>query len=121
MPSLLFRLRNVPDDEAEAVRRILSEHAFDYYETTAGSWGISTPAIWLKDGQDEARARALIADYQQQRLLEQRSQYEKLRDQGLHRTFADIFRENPVRVLLYLAFVGFLLYVTIRPFFGFGD
>jgi len=26
-----------------------------------------------------------------------------------------------VRVLLYLAFVGFLLYVTIRPFFDFGD
>ena len=41
MSKLLFRLRNVPDDEAEEVRQLLEEHGIETYETDAGNWGIS--------------------------------------------------------------------------------
>lgn len=121
MPTLIFRLRNVPDDEAGAVRALLDHNGFQSYETSAGNWGIATPAIWLTDGQDVARARTLIEDYQRTRATEQRAGYEALRAEGRHRRFRDVLSENPVRVILYLAFSAFLVYVSVRPFFGFGD
>ena len=49
MPELLFKLRNVPDDEAEEVRQLLNDHEINFYETRAGGWGISMPGIWLPD------------------------------------------------------------------------
>ena len=48
MALLLFRLRNVPDDEADEVRHLLNENSIEFYETSAGNWGISMPAIWLR-------------------------------------------------------------------------
>ena len=39
MATLLFRLRHVPDDEADDVRALLEENGIDFYETTPGNWG----------------------------------------------------------------------------------
>ncbi|MGK0318613.1 MAG: hypothetical protein ACI9JP_000792, partial [Granulosicoccus sp.] len=39
MPTLVFRLRNVPEDEADDVRMLMNENDFDWYETSAGNWG----------------------------------------------------------------------------------
>ena len=45
MAKLLFNLRNVPEDEADEVRQLLTTHGVDWYETRPGPWGISTGAL----------------------------------------------------------------------------
>ena len=121
MAILLFRLRGVPDDEADAVRSLLADHHIAFYETSAGNWGISIPAIWLQDDRDLEKARSLIADYEEMRFAEERAKYRELRKSGRHRTLIDVIREDPWRVILYLAFAVFLLYISIRPFFDLGQ
>ena len=75
MAILLFSLRGVPDDEADDVRELLTEQAIDFYETSAGNWGISMPALWLKDHGQLAQAQELLANYQRQRYLTARENY----------------------------------------------
>ncbi|MEE3087569.1 MAG: DUF6164 family protein, partial [Pseudomonadota bacterium] len=41
MAKLLFRMRDVPDDEAEEVRELLTQNKITFFETFAGNWGIS--------------------------------------------------------------------------------
>ena len=60
MAKIIFRLNGVPDDEARDVRELLANHAIDFYETSAGNWGVSMPAIWLKDDGQFEQARALL-------------------------------------------------------------
>jgi len=49
MSKILFRLNGVSEDEIEDVRELLTEHDIDFYETPPGNWGISMPAIWVKE------------------------------------------------------------------------
>jgi hypothetical protein len=116
MAKLLFSLRGVPDDEAEDVRDLLTSNDIDYYETPAGKWGISAPAFWMKNPDQLEQARALIDDYQQQRFVSEREKYEQSRREGRHRTFVDIIREDPLKVLVYLAIVAGIIYFSIKPF-----
>jgi len=109
MALLLFRLRNVPDDEAEDIRQLLTSNRVDYYETDAGNWGISMPALWLGDDSDAERAKKLIDDYQ----LERASSARQLHDR---RGILDSFRERPLKSFLYLAFGCAVLYFSIKPF-----
>ena len=48
MAKLLFKMRNVLADEAQDVRELLEDNKIDYFETFAGNWGVSLPAIWVK-------------------------------------------------------------------------
>jgi hypothetical protein len=116
MAKLIFSLRNVPEDEAEDVRALLNEHGIEFYETSAGNWGIAVPAIWLKHKADYDRARSLIDAYQDERFATQRALFEQSRREGKHRTLLDIIRENPFRFILYIAFILILLYFSIKPF-----
>ena len=75
MPFLLFKRRHVPEDEAEEVRTLLDQHEINFYETTAGSWGIALPAMWLHDEQQLTQANRLIDDYQQARARHARRIY----------------------------------------------
>ena len=50
MRELLFHLRGVTDDEADDVRELLREAGIEFYETQAGRWNLSVPALWLSDG-----------------------------------------------------------------------
>ena len=52
MPTLVFRLRNVPEDEADDVRALMDENEFDWYETSAGNWGIAMPGIWISKDEE---------------------------------------------------------------------
>ena len=62
-------MRHVPEDEAREVRELLASNKIEFFETFAGNWGVSMPALWLiKKGQYK-HARRLIDDYQQQRFL----------------------------------------------------
>jgi len=117
MAKLLFSLRGVSVEEAQEVQMLLQAHHIEFYATTAGSWGIATPALWLRHDEDLARARELIDEYEERRAKEQKALYASLREQGRHKTFLHVVKEAPVRVLLYVGFALFLLYVSIMPFF----
>ena len=116
MSILLFRLRNVPDDEADDIRELLNNNNLEFYETSAGNWGISTAAIWLKDKEQLESAQTLIERYQTERGISQRKNYEELKKSGGHKTLLDAFKENPFRFVAYLIFVGFIVYVSTKPF-----
>jgi hypothetical protein len=116
----LIILRNVPDDEAEEIRELLTKRAIDYYETPAGNWGISMPAIWLNNEHQLEEARALIESYQKQRFAKARDEYEQLKREGKQRTFLDEVKENPLRLIAYLAIIAVVLYFSMYPFIGLG-
>jgi len=121
MAELLFKLRNVPDDEADDIRGLLKDHGIDFYETEAGSWGISLPAIWLSDKARLQEAKALLDAYQQQRQKSAREIHEQLRQRGEQRTVMDKVREAPLLAAIYLAAVLVILYISIMPFMAFLD
>jgi len=112
----IFNLRNVPDDEAEAVRELLQQEKIDFYETPAGNWGMSVPALWLRDEALEPRARALIAAYQKERQIKAKAAYEQQKAAGENRTIIDSLRENPLRFLIYMVIIVGLLYISTMPF-----
>ena len=114
MSTLLFSLRGVPEDEAGEVRDLLTANELDYYETSAGNWGISMPAIWLINNEDLSKARQLLAEYQQQRMLTQ----QKKADQTL--SFVRSVKEKPLRFIVYLSAMLVVLYVSIKMVFEFG-
>ncbi|MFQ5581765.1 MAG: DUF6164 family protein [Mariprofundaceae bacterium] len=118
MGVLLFKLRNVPDDEAGDIRELLSDHKIDFYETSAGGWGISMPAIWLHDETHLQQARSLLDAYQQQRQKSARQTYEQLRQKGEHRTIRHKVKEAPLLTIIYLAAVLIILYISLVPFLG---
>ncbi len=120
MPVKLFSLHNVPDDEAEEVRELLRGNAIDFYETPAGNWGISVPSIWLHDESQLEEAKALIGDYQKERLVRVREEYAQLGRAGRRRTIGDVIRENPLRFVAYLAAIAALLYFSTQPFLDIG-
>ncbi len=113
MAKLLFKLRGVPDDEADDVRELLAQHEFDIYETSAGNWGLSMPGIWLKDKDKFNAARALIDDYQQARAIRVRAEYEQLKKEGKNRTFIDWAKENPVQLVFFSAVIVLVLYLQV--------
>jgi multidrug efflux pump subunit AcrA (membrane-fusion protein) len=119
MAILLFRLRGVPDDEAADVRQLLQEHGIEFYETTAGNWGISMPGIWLRDKSRLDDARQLLAGYQQQRQSQARADYELARARGERRTVRMLIAEAPLRVALLLAALLLILYLSVMPFMHF--
>lgn len=119
MAKLLFRLRNVPEDEAQDVRDLLDEHGFEFYETQAGNWGISMPGIWLKNDEQLDHAKALLADYQARRAMEARVRYEEDRRAGRTQSQLDMLLHNPLKVVLSLAAVTAILYISIKTFFSF--
>jgi len=115
----LFKLRHVPDDEAEDIRQLLQEHEIEFYETDAGGWGISVPAIWLYDENDLERARELIEVYQQQRAQLARADYQSKKEHGLHETVLDKIMQQPLRFVLFMMMSLFVIYVTLAPFVDF--
>lgn len=120
MAELIFKLRGVPDDEAEEVRALLMQHGVPFYETSAGNWGIGSAAIWLEGKDGAEQARQLIAQYQLQRVARARAEYEQLKAEGRLPTVWSRFCEDPIRVLIYLGVIALLLYLMLNPFLLFG-
>lgn len=119
MAKLLFRLNGVGDDEADDVRQLLDDHHYDYYETSAGRWGISLAAIWLRNDDDLESARALIDTYQAERGERLRSEYDLARREGRQVTFWQRVRHNPLAALFILAGLVIVLAVSTVPFLRF--
>lgn len=117
---MLFRLNNVPEDEAEEVRALLTENGIDFYETHAGNWGVSTAAIWLRDGSRLAEAKSLLAAYHAERAIRVREAHRQSEAEGLRRGLLDELKEHPLRLILYLAVILAVLYLSTMPFFNWG-
>ncbi len=120
MSLLLFPLRGVPDDEADEVRELLTAQAIDFYETTAGNWGMSMPALWVKNAADVEKAKAVLSTYQQQRAISSRETYVQLKQEGLQQTFLKAFIAQPVLYCTYIFAMGLVIYVSIKLLFEVG-
>lgn len=120
MAVLLFKLRGVPDDEAEDVRALLVRNNIQFYETPAGRWGISIPAIWLRDETQLAAARALIEQYQADRTRRVRAEYEQLEREGRAATVFAKIKQEPLKFILYLLAIAFVIYLSTVPFLDLG-
>lgn len=112
MAKLLFRLNGVPDDEADDVRHLLDHTHIDCYETTAGRWGVSLAAIWVRDEGEYDKARQLIDDYQETR----RQQAQSVSEQEHPQTFIERAAERPVDLALVALGVLTILGLTLWPF-----
>ena len=112
----IFNLRGVPDDEAEDIRQLLAYHHIEYYETPAGLWGISSPALWITDDDQRPRGADLIAQYQQQRALDARQRYEAQKAQGQHLTLWGLVKLHPLRYVAALLAIAFIVFVSVGPF-----
>ena len=120
MTILLFPLRGVPDDEAEEVRKLLAEQNIDFYETSAGNWGMSMPALWLRDDADFEKARDLLNTYQQQRFLTSRENYLQSKKAGQQNTLLKVFIEKPLLFCAYLFAMLLVVYVSVKLLFEIG-
>jgi len=116
MSALLFKLRNVPEDEADDIRGLMQQHRIEFYETTAGNWGISLPAIWVKDFDDLAGAKELISEYQKDRAINARQQYEADRLDGRNSGFIQRIKQRPLVSIGIILFCLFVVYAMLSPF-----
>jgi hypothetical protein len=114
MAFLLFPLRGVPEDEAFEIRDLLRHHAIDFYETNAGNWGMSMPAIWLRDEVQIEQAQALLQQYHQFRYRSQREAYLAKKANGKHKTLWQSFLQAPLIFGGYVFVIGLIFYVTIK-------
>ena len=119
MAKLLFRMRHVPDDEAQEVRDLLDQNEIEYFETFAGNWGISMPALWIKDNARFAEARHLIDKYQDERRIRVKAEFEEQRSLGEAKSMWDSFIEEPFRFIAYFGLIGIVLFLSLRFFLSF--
>ena len=116
MAILLFKLNNVPDDEALDIRELLESNDIYFYETHAGFWRLGVDAIWLTDNTNEDKARELIKHYQAERTANQQKNYAQLVEQGEAPTLWKNFCASPLRFVLLILAVAFVLGLTFAPF-----
>ena len=120
MPTLLFSLRGVPDDESYEIKDILDNNNIDYYETSAGNWGVSMPALWINHHDDLTKAQDLLNNFHQSRAIEQREIYIQLKKEGKNKGVANVFMEKPIRFFVYIGAMLFILYLSARMLTEFG-
>ncbi|MFV2058359.1 MAG: DUF6164 family protein [Thiohalomonadales bacterium] len=115
----LISLRGLPEDEIDEIRSLLQQHQVDFYETPGGNWGISMPALWLREDSSLAHCKALLDEYQQERCTRMRTEYLQRKQRGEVDTLLDRIKQQPLRIILYLAFLALILYVSTMPFLDF--
>ena len=115
MSALVFKLRYVPDDEANEVRELLEAHRIEFYETTAGNWGIAMPGLWVQD-EDVDQARELIEHYQITRSKEKRKEYEQAVARGESPRWYAQFIKHPLITTGIVLFCMFIVYALLSPF-----
>ncbi|MCZ2721314.1 DUF6164 family protein [Marinomonas sp. 15G1-11] len=112
MAKLVFALKYVPDEEAAAVRKMLSEHHIEFYETTAGRWQISLAALWVRHDADFQKARALIYEDQLKRQASYREQ--KI---AFWPAIMSHLKENPIEFAFTLFAIVFVAGLSVLPFY----
>jgi hypothetical protein len=118
MSKMLFRMRDVPDDEAEEVRDILKAHDIEYFETFAGNWGISMPAIWVQNPDQFTQARELLDSYENTRAEKSRLGYEQKLEQGEVKSTRQLFLDRPFQFIAYWLLIVIVVFISIYYFFN---
>ena len=113
MAQRLMSLWNVPDDELEEIHVLLDSHAIEYYLTAGSLFGISGPALWLRDNSQLSQARQLLDEYAAQRAVQSRQRWQDELAAGTQRTAFDMLREQPVKFLVCMVLVLGLLYMSL--------
>lgn len=116
MAKLLYKLNGVPEDEADDIRELLDKHDIEFYETSAGRWQISVAAIWIRHNEDYPQAKTLLDLYQEKRFQEARADYLQRIADGTAESFWQRLQREPLRVLIYILAVAFIVYLTVVPF-----
>ena len=119
MAKLVFRLNNVPEDEAEEVRELLRSHHIEFYETSAGRWNISVAAIWLVHNDQFAETRELIEQWQQQRYDSLGDQRREVQQRGFFGNLWLGFRRQPITFVIYLVAALIIVALSVVPFWLF--
>lgn len=109
-------MRDVPDDEAREVKELLEKHEIEYFETYAGNWGISMPALWLKNTKQFELARQILDEYQTERTKRIRNEYQLSKEKGEVQTMWHSFKERPLQFTTYFLIIIFILYISIKVF-----
>lgn len=112
MPILFFNLRGVPEDEADDVRELLSANGIEFYETSAGMWGISLPAIWLRQQDDMPAARQLFQSYQLERAQRQRALYAERQQLDRQPGFLRHNLQHPLRFIAFCLVSALVIYAS---------
>jgi Family of unknown function (DUF6164) len=116
MSKLVFKLRNVPIDEAQDIRELLETNDIAYFETSAGNWGISLPALWVNESEKFDFARQLIDEYQSERTQRLRKEYELSKARGEAKTQWQSFKDNPIRSIAFISIIVVILTIYMRVF-----
>lgn len=116
MAKLLFKLAQVPDDEASEIRALLDEHHIHYYETDAGFFRVGLDAIWLAESAQEEQARELIRAYQAERCVRQQENYAQLVEAGQVPNVWQNFRAQPIRFVALVVAIIFVAALMVVPF-----
>ncbi|PYF79537.1 MULTISPECIES: DUF6164 family protein [Marinomonas] len=112
MSTLVFRLKYVPEEEADEIRQLLADNDIAFYETTAGRWQISMAGLWVKDKEQAIKARELIREDQIARAKTMRPITFGQWILG----YLQHARQNPAEAFFTLVAVLLILSVSILPF-----
>ena len=119
--AILFRLRSVPDNEANEVRDLLIENQILFRETGAGFLGIGTAAIWVDQAEQLTHAQSLLDDYQANRLRQAQLQLSEEKCNDEQDTLSRSFRQDPVKFVVYIAIALLIIYLSTQPFWGLSE
>ncbi|REG82403.1 DUF6164 family protein [Marinomonas pollencensis] len=114
MATLVFRLKYVPDEEADDIRQLLFDNDIPFYETSAGRWQISLAGIWVKEKEQAKAALLLIREDQAKRVTNRKppTPWEWLVGYVQHA------RQNPAESLFTLVAILMILTVSVLPFWA---
>ena len=111
MSKLLFKMRYVPEDEAQEVRDLLDDNNIKFFETFAGNWSISIPALWVSDDEQFEEAREIIEEYQISRAAKIKRSLMTQEIKGEKLTIAKVFFQDPLRFILSLIAIFIVLWI----------
>lgn len=117
MAKLIFKLNNVPDDEANEIRELLETAEVDFYETTAGNFGLSFAALWLRDERQLEQAKKLIQEYQSERYKKAVESNQLLKQTGQSLSYWQILKQSPIKTPAAIIFIIVIAYFSVLPFF----
>jgi hypothetical protein len=118
MPTLLLKLKNVPDDEHIEICELLEQNQISHYETNAGFWGIGMAAIWLRDPEQLNAAHELLNEYMKNRQVSAKQAYEEALQSGQVRTLLNTFQQQPLIFTLYCLGLFIIVALSTLPFLG---
>ncbi len=116
MAKLLFRLRFVPDDEADDVRQLLDDNDIGWFETSPATGAFPCLESGCRTARILNRRDSCWTTISKPGGARMREEYELDRQRGQARTVAQMFLENPLRFVSYIVLIGVVLFLSLRFF-----